>query len=150
MTSRVRGNEYQTTLVCIDSYKNSILSGRFYNPHLEAGETFHSLSQFLMQMEQALDSMNLPQSFNAPRSFAAPQPSQCGADKAPESYRGALATFSLRVLFRQNSSWQGTITWLEGRHELCFRSVLELIHMIDSTLQESSSNSDHTSTPADA
>ena len=138
MTVRIRGNEFQTTLVCIDSYENGVLNGRFYNPYLKGGESFQSLSQFLIRFEQALDTMNLPQSFNAHRSFVpTPVPKEENLS-LQNSERGLLATFSLRVLFRQNSSWQGTVTWLEEHQEMCFRSVLELIHLMDSTLQESS------------
>ena len=148
MTGRVRGNEFQTTLVCIDSYQKGILVGRFYNPHLKGGESFHSLSQFLIKFEQTLDGMNLPQSFTARRAFAPISPAE---EQRPdyEPQKGVLATFSLRVLFRQNASWQGTVTWLEGNMEQCFRSVLELIHLIDSTLQTQTSSTQSDST-ADA
>ena len=69
MQTRIRGNEYRTTIVCVDSYHNGILQGRFYNPYLKSGEGFQSLSQFLIKMEQTLDTMNLPQSFTAIRSL---------------------------------------------------------------------------------
>ena len=49
--------------------------------------------------------------------------------------RGEAATFALRILFRQNASWQGSITWLEGEAEQSFRSVLELILLMDSALR---------------
>ena len=48
-----------------------------------------------------------------------------------------MATFAVRVLFRQNASWQGEVTWLEGKREESFRSVLELILLMDGALQES-------------
>ena len=47
---------------------------------------------------------------------------------------GAVATFYLRVLFRQNASWQGTVRWAETKQEVPFRSVLELLLMMDSTI----------------
>lgn len=37
------------------------------------------------------------------------------------------ATFVVRVLFRRNSSWQGTVTWKEKRQQVSFRSFLELL-----------------------
>lgn len=45
-----------------------------------------------------------------------------------------LATFQLSVLFRQNASWQGRLTWLERAEEARFRSVLELVGLLDSAL----------------
>ena len=49
-----------------------------------------------------------------------------------ESARGEIATFVVKVYWRQNSSWQGTITWCEKDTQQSFRSVLELIKLIDS------------------
>ena len=46
------------------------------------------------------------------------------------------ATFILHLQFRQNSSWQGTIQWVEKKQTLNFRSALELINIIDSTSQQ--------------
>jgi hypothetical protein len=39
------------------------------------------------------------------------------------------------VLFRQNASWQGSITWMEGKQEQSFRSALELIFLMNSALE---------------
>ena len=60
-------------------------------------------------------------------------------EKLPEgdAHTGALATFAVRLIFRQNASWQGSITWLEGEAEQSFRSVLELTLLMDSALMES-------------
>ncbi|MBP3332948.1 MAG: hypothetical protein J6M35_02775 [Clostridia bacterium] len=54
-----------------------------------------------------------------------------------EFKEGALATFSLKILFRQNASWQGSIYWHDGRQEERFRSVLDLLLLIDSALTSS-------------
>ncbi len=43
-------------------------------------------------------------------------------------------TFVINVLYRQNASWQGTIEWIERGIELYFRSVLELIRIMDSVI----------------
>lgn len=134
MGGRIRGNEYRTTVVCIDSYDQGILVGRFYNPYLKHGEHFQSLTQFLFKMEQALDAMQLPQSFSAMRAFAPPPEPKTGGPPEPELQEGKLATFAVRVIFRQNASWQGSVTWLEDNREQSFRSVLELILLMDSAL----------------
>jgi len=46
------------------------------------------------------------------------------------------ATFVVKIMCTQNSTWQGTIEWLQGKGKTTqnFRSALELIRMIDSTL----------------
>lgn len=40
----------------------------------------------------------------------------------------------VQVISTQNSTWQGTVTWADGRQKKPFRSALELIRLIDSTL----------------
>ena len=42
----------------------------------------------------------------------------------------------IRVQHRQHSSWQGKVTWLEEDKSVYFRSALELIKIIDGTLDE--------------
>lgn len=41
--------------------------------------------------------------------------------------------FFVRVQYRCNSSWQGTIQWMDGKQQKIFRSVLELGNLINST-----------------
>lgn len=136
MEERIHGNEFRTTLVCIDSYDEGVPMGRFYNPSCPKGLSFHSLSQLLSRMEDLLDEMRFPQSFTVVRAFSpASGLSVMKPDAESRSQKGRLATFSVRVLFRQNASWQGTVAWLEDGREENFRSVLELILLMDSAMR---------------
>jgi len=134
MTKPVWGEEHRTTTVCVDSYQSSVLTGRLYNSSMENGVVFQSVTQLLLEMETLLDRMEFPKAFTAPRTFCkAP-----GGREAPcesQVRQGDLATFRLRILFRQNASWQGSVTWVEGRQEQSFRSVLELLMLIHSALE---------------
>lgn len=91
MQSRLCGNEYRTTIVCVDSYENSVPKGRFYNPYLPEGTSFSSLTHFLKSMEDTLDHMQLPQSFTAVRAFASPPEQKTGGPPSPEVQEGRLA-----------------------------------------------------------
>lgn len=42
----------------------------------------------------------------------------------------------ITILNRQNATWQGTVTFIETNQTKPFRSVLELIKLIDSTNSE--------------
>ncbi len=42
-------------------------------------------------------------------------------------------TFLVKILYRQNQSWQGEVVWAETNERRYFRSALELIRLIDST-----------------
>lgn len=135
MLNRMRGDEFRTTLVCVDSYEDAILAGRLYNPYLSGGACFQSLMQFLLKMEGLLDNMQFPQPFMASRAFTQPPDRIIQSPPATETQEGKLATFAVRVIFRQNASWQGSVTWLEGGREESFRSVLELALLMDSAMQ---------------
>ncbi len=43
-------------------------------------------------------------------------------------------SFVIEVKSQENYTWQGTITWVEGKKKENFRSALELMKLIDSTL----------------
>lgn len=43
-------------------------------------------------------------------------------------------SFIINILQQQNASWQGTITWIDENKTQNFRSALELIRLIDSTM----------------
>lgn len=43
-------------------------------------------------------------------------------------------SFVVEVKSVENSSWQGTVSWVEGWKKEYFRSALELIRLMDSTL----------------
>ena len=45
-------------------------------------------------------------------------------------------TFVLKILSRKNSTWQGSITWVEKKRSKNFRSALELLKLIDNVLDE--------------
>ena len=131
------------TLVCIDTYDDGVMTGRIYNPRFGEAESFQSTVGFLTRMEQLLDIEDSPQPFNAVRTFAPvisllPDPPALIAPRV-----GKLATMELHILFRQNASWQGSIRWLEGKQELHFRSVLELIFLMNSALSRPNLNSEH-------
>ena len=47
---------------------------------------------------------------------------------------GEVGTFIIRVQQRQNSSWQGRITWVDEDKTVYFRSVWEMMKLIDEAL----------------
>jgi hypothetical protein len=40
------------------------------------------------------------------------------------------ATFTIQIQFQQNSTWQGTIAWAEGKKIQKFRSELEMLKLM--------------------
>lgn len=125
--------ESRKTTVCVDSYQDGIFRGRFYGPDRDC-RSFGSLSQFLVMMEDMLEQSNSPQSDTAHRSFST-LVQQTAASPRSGIPRGEQATFELQILFRQHTSWQGQVVWKDRHREQSFRSVLELILLMDSALR---------------
>ena len=106
------------TLLCVDSIDGGVAAGRFYHGSLSSERTFLSLDQFLLATDRLLDGAEMP--------------SRAAAGTIWRT--GKIATFKIRIFFRQNASWQGSVTWLETRHEENFRSALELLSILRQAL----------------
>ena len=134
MLQQIWAGENRKMTVCVDSYEDGILKGRFYNPYREM-ERFESLMQFLLGVESVLEEQQIPQSYTSVRKFSELIPAGKGSVASGRIRKGAKATFEVQVLFRQHTSWQGVIIWRERKMEQSFRSVLELVMLMDSALR---------------
>lgn len=45
-------------------------------------------------------------------------------------------SFVVNIQFQQNATWQGTITWIEQKKTVRFRSTLEMIKLMDSAVSD--------------
>lgn len=43
-------------------------------------------------------------------------------------------TFIVEINDTQNQSWQGTVNWVQGQKKEAFRSVMELLRLLDSVV----------------
>ena len=134
MNTQVSNDACRTSIICIDSYDSKVMAGRLYNAYYNGGVTFNSTMELLKTINNMLEDMNCPQSFSASRIFWSSNTTISVVPTTDPLKEGKIATFVLRILFRQNSSWQGAVTWQEGKKEECFRSVLELLLLLDSAL----------------
>ena len=55
-----------------------------------------------------------------------------GRGQETEKQQTERGTFLVKILYRQNNSWQGEVVWAETNERRYFRSALELIRLIDS------------------
>ena len=53
-----------------------------------------------------------------------------------EQIRRKNQTFIIEIKGTEKQSWQGCITWTDTDKKECFRSALEMIKLIDSTLHD--------------
>ena len=134
MLHKVWAGENRKLTVCIDSYADGVLKGRIFDACQEVS-CFESLVQFLLAVEAVLEEQQIPQSYTSLRKFSEFLPAGEENGVVNQIGKGAKATFSLQVLFRQHSSWQGVIVWRDQKKEESFRSVLELVMLMDSALR---------------
>ena len=129
-----KGEKDRTIMVYVDSYHKHVPTGRFHIASSPETKPFESLSHLLLQINESLDREKYPQSYMELRRFHDPQTNEVTGSTAVTHQMGKVATFAIRILFRQNASWQGSVVWVDGKQEECFRSVLELIVLIDNAL----------------
>lgn len=137
--TRMVPEDMRSCIIRVEQYDNKNLQGTFYNLYYGVEIPFENLTRLLLLMEDLMDELDCPQASVKNRRFGT-------FDKAPErnsiplfsfqSGQEALATFKIKVLFRQGASWQGKIEWLEEHLETSFRSALELIKLMDSALPQ--------------
>lgn len=126
--------------MCIDNINDEELSGRIYHCYSKEPWKFTNILQLIELADDFFDKLEFPQASTSARSFTSIQFS--GVDRldkvrSPEDFienRGQKGTFFLNVRYRQNSSWQGSVTWVEEQREQHFRSALELLKLIDGAL----------------
>lgn len=128
-----RGNNTMT--LRITSYHErclkGILSGTFFPGEL----VFRSTIDLLCRLESLMDQAKLPQRSEESRVFR-PIAQPAGEEAAAGEKPAVIASFQLSVMFRQNATWQGCLFWVDQGMEAHFRSVLELLNLINSALSK--------------
>jgi len=133
--------EMKTTMIKVYSYQNKNIQGIICNPFFEKDIVFENMMQLITLMERISDSLVYPQKAMQLRQFSDNnQPvidDSFGFETTADfTDQLPLATFEIEILFRQNASWQGTIVYAEQNLSSSFRSLLELLTLMDSVLSE--------------
>ena len=143
--SRVR-NEMCYLQLCVDKYDDGEIRGRLFNAYYSDALFFDSCMDMVRQIEDIFNHFDYPHATMDLRSFETDEEREDNtptmrlkAAPTKELYthnvKGTLATLKMRVMFRQNASWQGTLKWMEEGLEENFQSVLELLLLIDSVFE---------------
>lgn len=147
-------SSYATIQVFVDDYNNSILKGRIYHLASEKLMSFLGIYDFLSKLESVYDAFSFPQATHEFRKFRKPSllvPNtddtgyingddtevkiKVKKDKKIKIEPSGKGTFIIRVLYRQNATWQGSIQWVEGKKAVNFRSDLEMLKLMDDALR---------------
>ncbi|MCR4856439.1 MAG: hypothetical protein K5908_09740 [Erysipelotrichaceae bacterium] len=141
-------------VLCIDRRVNK-LEGRFYHHFTRDPVAFDGGTEMLLKIEKLYDDMNFPFRGNNERHFIERKDpvmkeelTRAMEDDEMLEMHGDLGTFIIRVQHRQNSSWQGRITWVEEDKTVYFRSVWEMMKLIEEALKDHKDETDPSETPS--
>ena len=143
-------------VLCIDRIRDREPSGRLYHSYSLEAEPFVNAEQMVFRMEHLYDMLKFPHPSTNERSFAEPHPQlpnhqerkKIMSDESLLSKHGDIGTFIVRVQHRQNSSWQGRLTWMEQDKTIYFRSIWEMIKLIESAVDTVSTPEEETAEPS--
>mgnify|MGYP007101846028 CR=1 FL=1 len=129
-------------VICVNLARRGRISGELYHSYSLSPIPFENEEQMILTMERLYDWLKFPHRSTNSRTFvpvrltgdSTKERSRIMSDEALLSKHGDMGTFIVRVQHRQNSSWQGRITWMEQDKTIYFRSIWELIKLIESAV----------------
>ncbi|WP_373209432.1 hypothetical protein [Allofournierella massiliensis] len=130
--------------VCVDAWAGGEVTGRLYHCYSRQPEPIGRISDVLDSIDRLCDRLNYPARTQQPRHFGPEKPRPQTTQKKVEPQmtreelaknKGKMATFVVHVMYRQHSTWQGSVTWAETGEKANFRSALELIKLMDSAVE---------------
>ena len=142
-------------VICIRENNDAELAGEFYHSYSTEPVPFQGIGQMTLRMEKLFDWLHFPYPGTNSRSFLPvkqpaekennnnpPERKKIMSDEMLLTKHGEIGTFIVRVQHRQNSSWQGRITWMEEDKTVQFRSVWEMIKLIENAVDSVSAPED--------
>lgn len=143
-------------VLCIDSMCSGGTAGRLYHSYRTDCVPFEGTDQMIFHMEELYNALNFPHPGTNERSFTPlkkgdtlhTERDKIMKDETLLSKHGDLGTFIVRVQHRQNSSWQGRITWMEQDKTISFRSVWEMVKLIENAVDTVCETEEEEKTPS--
>lgn len=136
-------------VLCIHRMHGGEPGGELYHSYRADPVPFGSYDEMTRCMEELYDALRFPYPATNRRSFSPPREvrhikerNKLMSDEQLLSKHGDIGTFIVRVQHRQNSSWQGRLTWMEKDQTVNFRSVWEMIKLIESAMDTVSEQED--------
>ncbi len=139
MKSTVSHYDGRTYLIHVNSYDQKTPAGKYYNWCGEEMGQFQGMAQLILQLEQNMNEESDTRQIHKVVSLY-PSVGCCRSERYGNAssewwiQKGQKATFSIQISFRCNASWQGTVIWMEKQIKKKFRSVLELMILMDAAL----------------
>ena len=127
--------------ICVDENINGELQGRIYQYYTEEPWIFTNVVQLLRLLERFYDAIDYPQAATKERQFLVREDQEAvewqriNEPQDVLAERGRLASLVSCVQYRQNTTWQGEIFWIENNEKQRFRSGLEFIKLLDNAVE---------------
>lgn len=128
---------------CVNGFNKRGLQGELYHSYSREPCKYDDIVEMLQTMELLYDTLQFPMSstesrsfFNSRKKFTRKGMAKVMKDEILLDKRGEKGTFIIQVQYRQNSTWQGKVVWVEENKTQHFRSALELIKLVDGVLSE--------------
>lgn len=130
--------------ICVDVIEEGDIKGRYYHKYSRSAHVFENVMDLVLEMEKLFDALDYPQATTRLRSFSKNKEQKKTVEKMESVWenavfseeRGEKATFLVSVKTRANAGWQGEVIWVEKKNTGKFRSLLELIKMLDGAQQQ--------------
>ena len=129
--------------VCVRERREQDYAGELWHQYSKESIPFEGIAEMIRKMEDLYDRWDFPQKSTHARQFGT-APEAPARRVKPElgerdmdtlwTRRGDLGTFVVYVKYRQNSSWQGQVIWVEKQERMEFSSELELMKIMDEKL----------------
>ena len=137
--------------ISLSPCKNENIIGYLYCPYLKNSVGFHDLTELILTMDQIMQDCHVPKcnvryrTFNIRHRKMMNQleyktiDSQIIEENLKTSFMNLENTknnFLVKIMYRQNYSWQGEITWIQKNKTKMFRSALEFLHILYPIMDE--------------
>jgi len=142
---RDRSAEY---IVCVTSRSNTSFQGTIEHSQSRETQQFRSFAEMLMLIESRRIVLKLPSPDLTLRSWKETEELKLSGKEENSMGKEDLSDFQkafqksggqeffIHIMFRQHVSWQGEISWLNSEKSLYFRSMLEMIMLLQEALDE--------------
>ena len=152
-----KGKTASDFLIRVKENNNSSWVG--FLEHVQSGQSLplRSYLEMTFLIQEKLETLGYPQSSMEIRSWKGEKTSQYFRNNSSKNNSGKRSenemrqrdkkaptpsggpTFFIRIHYRQNASWQGSIQWLEGNSTKFFRSHLEMIMLMQEAMEKTGS-----------
>lgn len=137
--------------IALLSYENGVIYGDLHSSVLKKSIQFHNLTELVLMMDQIMKDLNIHEYNERYYHVIIKKPSldveldyqELKQDNFEKYLNRALMypkkskdIFTVKVMYRQNNTWQGEMTWLRTNRTRFFRSALELAELIYSVIDK--------------